>query len=154
VQGIEDVDVVFGNPDLHHHAVRRVAEMEAEERTAAGLASGEIAGGSFAFPQTDSAASSMFGSTAAQRRGRTRRTPPDPAVYDRPDHFLPSRPGPAPIAFGHGAHYCLGASMARLETTAALRHILSRRPVLAGTPAWRDTPAIRGPLTVPVRFTS
>jgi cytochrome P450 len=78
----------------------------------------------------------------------------DPAVYDHPDHFQPGRPGPAPLTFGHGAHYCLGAALARLETGAALRHILGRRPVLVGIPAWRDTPAIRGPLTVPARFTT
>jgi cytochrome P450 len=77
----------------------------------------------------------------------------DAGVYDRPERFQPGRPGPAPIAFGHGAHYCLGAQLARLETSAALRHILQRRPVLTGNVAWRDTPAIRGPLTVPARFT-
>lgn len=78
----------------------------------------------------------------------------DPHVYDHSDQFEPGRTGPAPITFGHGAHYCLGASLARLETTVALRHILGRRPVLAGTPAWRDTPAIRGPLTIPARLTT
>ncbi len=69
-----------------------------------------------------------------------------------PDHFRPGRSGPAPLTFGHGAHYCLGAPLARLETTAALRHILQRRPTLAGAPIWRDTPAIRGPRAVPIRF--
>jgi cytochrome P450 len=78
----------------------------------------------------------------------------DPKVYDHPDHFQPGRPVPAPLAFGHGAHYCLGAALARLEISAALRPILARRPVLAGTPTWRDTPAIRGPLTVSARFTT
>jgi cytochrome P450 len=77
----------------------------------------------------------------------------DPAGYENPDQFQLNRPGPAPLAFGHGAHYCLGAALARLETTAALRHILRRRPILAGTLRWRDTPAIRGPLSVPIRFT-
>ncbi len=76
----------------------------------------------------------------------------DPAVYHDPDLFLPGRPGPAPLAFGHGAHYCLGAPLARLETSVALRHILRRQPTLVGSPTWRDTPAIRGPLTVPIRF--
>lgn len=76
----------------------------------------------------------------------------DPAAYDDPDVFRPGRPGPAPLTFGHGAHYCLGAPLARLETTAALGHILRRRPALVGSPTWRDTPAIRGPLTVPLRF--
>ncbi|WP_066901947.1 cytochrome P450 [Mycolicibacterium houstonense] len=76
----------------------------------------------------------------------------DPAVYDDPDQFRPRRPGPAPLTFGHGAHYCLGAPLARLEITAALRHILPRRPTLMGTPEWRDTSAIRGPLSVPICF--
>lgn len=77
----------------------------------------------------------------------------DPAVYRQPDQFRPGRAGPAPLSFGYGAHYCLGAALARLETTAALQHILRRRPVLAGDPTWRDTPAIRGPLTIPAVFT-
>lgn len=76
----------------------------------------------------------------------------DPAVYDAPDLFRPGRPGPAPLTFGHGAHYCLGAPLARLEAGIALRHVLRRRPTLSGLPTWRDTPAIRGPLTVPIRF--
>ncbi|MUL67300.1 cytochrome [Mycobacterium sp. CBMA 234] len=76
----------------------------------------------------------------------------DPAVYAESDQFRPGRPGPAPLTFGHGVHFCLGAPLARLETTAALRHILRRRPVLVGTPIWRETPAIRGPLTVPITF--
>lgn len=78
----------------------------------------------------------------------------DPAVYDAPHLFRPGRAGPAPLTFGHGAHYCLGAPLARLETSLALRHILCRGPVLSGMPTWRDTPAIRGPLTVPLRFTA
>lgn len=76
----------------------------------------------------------------------------DPSVYDDPDAFHPGRPGPAPLTFGHGAHYCLGAPLARLEITAALRHILRRGPVLVDSPTWRDTPAVRGPVTVPIRF--
>ncbi|OBG44263.1 cytochrome P450 [Mycolicibacterium fortuitum] len=78
----------------------------------------------------------------------------DPVVYDAPHLFRPGRAGPAPLTFGHGAHYCLGAPLARLETSLALRHILCRGPVLSGMPTWRDTPAIRGPLTVPLRFTA
>jgi cytochrome P450 len=76
----------------------------------------------------------------------------DPAVFDQPDQFRPNRTGPAPLSFGYGAHYCLGAALARLEATVALRHILSRDPVLTGPVTWRDTPAIRGPLHVPMVF--
>jgi hypothetical protein len=60
--------------------------------------------------------------------------------------------GPAPLAFGYGEHYCLGAALARLEIAIALQHILARRPVLRGDPIWRDTPAIRGPLRVTTVF--
>jgi cytochrome P450 len=76
----------------------------------------------------------------------------DPSVYTTPDNFDPGRSGTPPLTFGHGAHYCIGAPLARLETAIALRHILARRPVLNGIPTWRPTPAIRGPLTVPIRF--
>ena len=76
----------------------------------------------------------------------------DPSVFDLPDQFRLNRTGPAPLSFGYGAHYCLGASLARLETAMALRHTLSRNPALTGPVAWRDTPAIRGPVKVPMDF--
>jgi cytochrome P450 len=78
----------------------------------------------------------------------------DPAVFDNPDQFRLTRTGPAPLTFGYGAHYCLGAALARLETTIALRQILIRTPLLAGSVTWRDTPAIRGPRAVPMVFDS
>lgn len=76
----------------------------------------------------------------------------DPVVFPEPDQFRPGRTGPAPLSFGYGAHYCLGAALARLETTVALREILARNPVLSGPVVWRDTTAIRGPLKVPMVF--
>jgi cytochrome P450 len=76
----------------------------------------------------------------------------DPAVFDEPDAFRLGRSGAAPLAFGYGAHHCLGAALARLEITVALRQILARDPVLTGPATWRDTPAIRGPLNVPITF--
>jgi cytochrome P450 len=76
----------------------------------------------------------------------------DPAVFTEPDQLQPERSGPSPIAFGYGAHYCLGAALARLEINTALRHLKARRPVLATTPTWRNTPAVRGPDTMPTVF--
>lgn len=77
----------------------------------------------------------------------------DPHTYPDPYRFQPGRAGPPPLTFGHGAHYCLGAALARLETTTALRNILRRKPELTARPAWRDTTAIRGPRTIPACFT-
>lgn len=76
----------------------------------------------------------------------------DPSVFDEPDHFRLGRTGPAPLAFGYGAHYCLGSALAQLELAVALREVLARQPVISGPVAWRDTPAIRGPQTLPVTF--
>lgn len=76
----------------------------------------------------------------------------DPQVFDDPGEFRLDRTGPAPLTFGYGAHHCLGASLARLEISTALPKILARRPRLVGAPVWRDTPAIRGALRIPLVF--
>ncbi|OBF62339.1 cytochrome [Mycobacterium sp. 852002-51971_SCH5477799-a] len=78
----------------------------------------------------------------------------DPVVFDQPDQFRLDRHGPAPLSFGYGAHYCLGAAVAQLELSTAIPKILDRQPVLAGPVHWRDTAAIRGPVSVPLIFTS
>jgi cytochrome P450 len=76
----------------------------------------------------------------------------DPAVFSQPNEIQLDRPGPAPLTFGWGAHFCLGAALARLEIGVALRQIFARRPALANPPTWQDTPQLRGPLTAPMIF--
>ena len=56
----------------------------------------------------------------------------DPAAFGEPDRFRLDRTGPAPLAFGYGAHYCLGSALAQLELTVALQKILVRQPGIAG----------------------
>ena len=54
----------------------------------------------------------------------------DPAVYPEPDVFLP-RPGATPaLSFAFGAHYCLGASLARTEAEMLLERVRDRWPTL------------------------
>jgi cytochrome P450 len=52
----------------------------------------------------------------------------DPLEFDRPDEFDISRANPRILAFGHGAHVCLGAAVARLEARVALQEFLARYP--------------------------
>jgi len=52
----------------------------------------------------------------------------DPREFDRPDEFDIFRPNPRILAFGHGAHVCLGAAVARLEGRIALQEFLARFP--------------------------
>ena len=54
----------------------------------------------------------------------------DPAVYEDPDEFLPGRAGPQPLSFAFGAHYCLGASLARSEAESMLGALVAAFPGL------------------------
>lgn len=77
----------------------------------------------------------------------------DPGVYDRPnDYDITRTPEADHLAFSAGAHYCLGAPLARLEATAALRELAAARPELraAGPVTLRPTVTLRGPLHLPV----
>jgi cytochrome P450 len=51
----------------------------------------------------------------------------DPAQFDAPHEFRLDRPGSkGHIAFGKGAHFCVGAALARLEAQIVLRAVLDR----------------------------
>jgi cytochrome P450 len=55
----------------------------------------------------------------------------DPEAYDSPDVFdVTRRPRSPHVAFGRGAHACLGAQLARIEARIALPKILDRLPGL------------------------
>ncbi|MCX5536619.1 cytochrome P450 [Streptomyces sp. NBC_00006] len=56
----------------------------------------------------------------------------DPAAHGPDaDHFDVTRALPGRhLSLGHGAHYCLGAPLARLEATVALEHLFTRFPTL------------------------
>jgi cytochrome P450 len=76
--------------------------------------------------------------------------------YPDPDRFDIFRAARAHIAWGHGAHVCLGMHLARLEMRVALNLLFDRLPDLRLDPAG-DDPHIRGqvfrsPTSLPVLF--
>ncbi|MFF8595014.1 cytochrome P450 [Streptomyces sp. NPDC015220] len=82
----------------------------------------------------------------------------DPARFTEPHRFDISRDARGHVSFGHGIHHCLGAPLARLEGRIALRTLLERCPDLAldihpAAITWRPGMMIRGPRSLPVRFT-
>ena len=54
----------------------------------------------------------------------------DPTVFPDPDVFDIDRTPNRHLAFGHGVHYCLGATLSRLETRVAINNLLARNPNL------------------------
>lgn len=72
----------------------------------------------------------------------------DPAVYEDPDVFQPGRSGPGSLSFAFGAHFCLGASLARSEAEVMLDAVRTRWPSLALAPGrelrWHQRGPFRG----------
>jgi cytochrome P450 len=65
----------------------------------------------------------------------------DPRTFDEPERFDVGREGPAPMSFGAGIHFCLGAALARAEGNVVFDRLLDRFPVIE--PAWSDRPVYR-----------
>ncbi|MEU1474797.1 cytochrome P450 [Streptomyces sp. NPDC001668] len=81
----------------------------------------------------------------------------DPERFADPTRFDIGRDARGHLGFGHGVHHCLGAPLARLETTVALHALLERCPDLTldsdpDAVAWRPS-MMRGVLRLPVRWT-
>ena len=57
----------------------------------------------------------------------------DPAVFDNPDRLDLGRTPRTHLAFGAGAHHCLGSQLARIELQEAFRGLLTRLPGLRMT---------------------
>lgn len=79
----------------------------------------------------------------------------DPAIYADPTRFDISRNDPPPIlTFGGGAHYCLGANLARRELSEALKILAHRitNPRLVGPAPWRPLLGMSGPKSLPIEF--
>jgi cytochrome P450 len=71
----------------------------------------------------------------------------DPAVFESPGALRLDRANAnRHLGFSAGAHYCLGASLAKLEAQVTITSVIRRFPDIhiAGEPHWRDRLTIRG----------
>jgi cytochrome P450 len=69
--------------------------------------------------------------------------------------FDPMRPVTVPnLAFGFGAHLCLGAALARMEGRIVFEELLARRPryTVTGPGEWLPSSLVRGPHSLPMVF--
>ena len=71
----------------------------------------------------------------------------DPSMFENPHDLQLNRTNSnRHMAFASGIHYCLGASLAKLETEIAVGSLIKRfeKIEIVGTPSWRDRLTIRG----------
>ena len=79
----------------------------------------------------------------------------DESVFERGEHFDLTRGAQGHLAFGLGNHFCLGASLARLEARVALETLLLRYPdwqIPPGPIERHGSFLVRGPVALPFRF--
>jgi cytochrome P450 len=76
----------------------------------------------------------------------------DPRRFTDPGRFDPARTDGGPLSFGGGAHFCIGAALARLEATVAFPRLFGRFPKIeaAGQPTRRDAMVLRGFDALPI----
>jgi cytochrome P450 len=70
----------------------------------------------------------------------------DPSHFEDPDQFRIDRSaGKSHLTFGKGAHFCVGAALARLEATVVIRHLLKRTTLIeaAQTGPWLPSLLVR-----------
>ncbi len=78
----------------------------------------------------------------------------DEAVFDNPFDFDVTRANNKHVAFGYGAHVCLGQHLARMEMRILWEELLPRLESveLDGQPRRMEASFVCGPKSVPIRF--
>lgn len=78
----------------------------------------------------------------------------DESVFDAPFEFRVDRKEAKQLAFGYGAHVCLGQHLARMEITALYRELLARvdHIELAGEPRYMHSTFVGGLKSLPIRY--
>ena len=110
-------------PELIRNAVEEVLRWDPPVAQSSRLALDEMEIGGTTVHPGESLATSLLSA------GR------DPAVHAEPHRFDIQRADTSHFAFGGGAHFCLGAPLARAEAQIALDVLLERCPELALDPA-------------------
>jgi len=78
----------------------------------------------------------------------------DEAVFEAPNEFRVDRKPNKHLAFGYGAHLCLGQHLAKMEMRILWEELLPRLSDLAldGVPAMSEAVFVNGPKRLPIRF--
>ncbi|OBK52246.1 cytochrome P450 [Mycobacterium kubicae] len=133
------------NPDLARRAVEESMRHSPAVCSTLRTVTNDVTLGDYTFP----AGTFILVNTFAANR--------DPAIYPEPGRFDITRDDPpAILSFGGGAHYCLGANLARLELADALAILARRMPDArrVGPAPWKPMLGMSGPTSLPIQFTA
>jgi pimeloyl-[acyl-carrier protein] synthase len=123
------------SPALIENAVEEVLRFDSPVQATTRIAGEDIAVGGVTLPQ---------GREVTLWLGAANH---DPRVFDAPERFDIARKDIKHLSFGGGIHYCIGASLARLEGQLALGRLFERAPTLRALeaePLWRELIVLRG----------
>ncbi len=125
------------DPGLINSAVEEILRYESPVDITGRIASRDMEVGGCPIKQTQSLFMSL--------RGANR----DPEIFPNPHKFDIARKNAPHVAFGGGAHLCIGSPLARLEAQVALPAFFARFPDLRladpdALPEWRSLPFFRG----------
>ena len=75
-------------------------------------------------------------------------------MFDAPFEFRPERKPNRHLAFGYGAHLCLGQHLAKMEMRILFEELLPRLKLVAldGEPRNSQATFVNGPKYLPIRF--
>lgn len=122
------------NPNLWPNAVEELLRFDSSVRSDPRVAASDIEVGG----KTIKAGSNIVVMISNANRDLNRFEQADELILDRED--------PAPISFGHGIHYCIGANLARLEIKKGLQRLLSELgDYEVEQLEWKPSITLRGP---------
>ncbi len=144
----DQLELLRSNPALIKSAVEELLRFSAPVETATerfALEDVELHGMKISKGET------VFAAIASANR--------DGRQFPNPDTLDITRDPNKHVAFGQGIHFCLGASLARLEAQVAIAMLLERtsdlRLAVGGEAlAWRPGLVLRGLKSLPVKFTA
>ena len=133
----EELAKLRADPGLINNAVEEILRYEPPIDITARIASRDMEVGGCPIKASQTLTLSL--------RGANR----DPEVFPDPDRFDISRKRASHMAFGGGAHICIGSPLARLEAQVAIARLLERFPNLrladpSTEAVWRTLPFFRG----------
>ena len=122
IQNPDQKDKLLADPSLVDNAVEEIVRLTVGTGSSAGsllrYAAEDISVGSTVIRRGEAV---LLGFGPANR---------DPAQFDRPDEFdITRKPNPH-VGFGHGPHFCIGNSLARIELRVVFARLFQRFPTL------------------------